>query len=62
MSEERHIYTQRPTGEALWLPEGVAAQLGIAERSRLTDAQFQHDEIQRLLAARLRGAKQPAGH
>ena len=54
MSRERNIYTLRPSGEALWLPESLAGALGIAERSRLTEAQFQHADIQRLLAVRLR--------
>lgn len=61
MSRERLIYVQRPGGEPLWLPELMAEGQGIAERTRLTPAQYEGQEIQELLGRRLaaeRGRKE----
>jgi hypothetical protein len=47
-------YTLRPSGAALWLPEALCRRLGIERGDQLTDAQFFCEEIQTLIAARLR--------
>jgi hypothetical protein len=47
------VYTQRPDGTALWLPEWLMEQLGVKHGERLSDRQFGDEEVQRLLAARI---------
>jgi hypothetical protein len=57
MSQELSIYTIRPDGTALYVPEILAASLGIERGQRLTEAQYEHEEIQGLIGRRLAGEK-----
>ena len=52
MSTEALIYVIRPDRTALWLPEILATSLGITAGTVLTEAQFNHAEIQGLLTRR----------
>ncbi len=51
------VFTTRPNGEPLWLPEGIAAMLNLSHAARLTPDQFNHSEVQSLIAIRLRNSK-----
>ena len=53
MSTEAIIYTVRPDGTALWLPAILAGSLNIRSGQHLTIDQYQHAEIQGLIARRL---------
>lgn len=57
MSAEANIYTVRPGGTSLWLPEILASSLGISRGDHLTPAQFNHVEIQGLIARRAQAEK-----
>lgn len=50
---ETTIYTIRPGGTSLWLSSGLAAALGIKWGDRLTAEQFDHEQIQAVIRARL---------
>lgn len=51
--KERLIYTLRPDGASIWLPELIANSLKIKYGDRLTPELFGHAEIQGLIARRL---------
>lgn len=51
-TREGIICTLRPDGTTLWLPEILASSLGLAEHARLTPGQYEHAEIQGLIARR----------
>jgi hypothetical protein len=53
LSKEWLIYCTRPSGFSLWLPSELAIFLKIKWGDRLTMEQFEHHEIQGLIARRL---------
>jgi hypothetical protein len=57
VSTEANIYTVRPDGTALWLPEILASSLGIKKGDHLAPAQYDHQEIQGLIGRRLAAEK-----
>jgi hypothetical protein len=57
MSAEAMIYTIRPDRTALWVPEILASSLGLRRGQALTPEQYQHEEIQGLIARRLAAEK-----
>lgn len=61
MSEELNIYTIRSEGTPLYVPALLAESMGIAWGDRLTEAQYQHEEIQGLIGRRLAAEKSPTG-
>ena len=48
------IYTIRPDGTSLWLPDWLATRMGVRKRATLTEAQFNHPSIQSLIEDRQR--------
>lgn len=61
MSDELNIYTIRPEGTALYVPALLAESMGIVWGDRLTEAQYQHEEIQGLIGRRLAAEKTGKG-
>lgn len=57
MSQELNLYTLRPDGTALYLPELLMQHLGIARGQQLTAEQYEHAEIQGLIGRRLDAEK-----
>lgn len=56
-AREGILCTLRPDGTTLWLPEILASSLGLAHHQQLTPGQYEHAEIQGLLARRLVGER-----
>lgn len=50
---ETTIYTVRPGGTSLWLPSGMAEAMGIKWGTHLTVEQFEGEQIQALIRARM---------
>ena len=52
-TREGIVCTHRPDGTTLWLPEILASSLGLTHHGQLTPGQYEHAEIQGLIARRL---------
>lgn len=51
------LYALRPDDTAIWLPYPLASRLGVGRGQKLTAAQFDDSELQRLLVNRVQEQK-----
>lgn len=48
------IFTLRPDGTSLWLPQALAESMGLKKGDRMTEAQYNGEAVQELIRARLK--------
>jgi hypothetical protein len=55
--DEPQVYAIRPDRTAIWLPESLAAQLGVSHGAHLTAAQYESQPVQTLISERMEKQK-----